>query len=96
MNYQSKQAICVFYGESYSRENHDEEYDVRSVYGPTAVLKSNGAHPFDSYKVFPFLQDIKKMARLLNSFVKKNGLAPETGVCFNFLEIKIIKILGDE
>ena len=89
MNYQSKQAIRVLYGESHSRENLSNKYNVCSVYGPTAVLKSNGAHPLDLYKVFPILPEIKNMARLLISFVKKMGLAPDSVVGFNFLEIKI-------
>ena len=94
MNYQSKQAIRVFYGMTQPTKTQSKEYDVRSVYGSLAVLKSTGGHPSDSYKVFPFTPRIEEMSNGLTTFLKSKGLTNNSFLPFNFLEIKIY--LGDD
>ena len=94
MNYQSKQAIRVFYGMRHLEKTPPNEYDVRSVYGPLAVLKSTGGHPSYSYQVLPFTATIEKMSRQLTTFLISKGLTNKSILPFNFLEIKIY--LGDD
>ena len=55
MNYQSKQAIQIFFGKSTVTSRHAV---TRYVYGPLAVLKSNRAHPSKDYKVHPFTTEL--------------------------------------
>lgn len=86
MNYQSQQAIRVFYGENASPNNPSSRY----VYGPLSVLKSTGSHPSNDYKVYPFTKELSDLSTSLFHLVsKKTNNSPR----FNFLEVKIY--IGD-
>lgn len=94
MNYQSKQAIRVFFGKTMNDNDKSKDTATRAVYGPLAVLKSTGAHPSHQYRVLPFTDRIQKMASELMSFLKSKGIPICSGSDFNFLEVKIY--IGDD
>ena len=93
MNYQSPQALRVFYGRVDNSQS-TSSCSVRAIYGPQAVLKSNGPDPRSSYKVRPFTPDIEELASLVLSSVRKKDPAIGMEHTFNFLEIKIY--IGDD
>ena len=73
MNYQSKQAIRVFYGKTIMDKTLSPCSVRRAVYGPLSVLKSYGTHPSHQYKVLPFTNEIETMSSSLLTFLKKKG-----------------------
>ena len=91
MNYQSKQAIRVFFARNLSCAEESSTKVTRYVYGPLAVLQSTGAHPSEHYKVFPFTDQLETIGKELSLFLQQRGIL---GVKFNFLEVKIY--LGDD
>ena len=91
MNYQSQQAIRVFFGENCSQSNTSVRGVRRYVYGPIAVLKSMGAHPSLDYKVYPFTKELSDLANSLFHYIpNKRHNSPR----FNFVEVKIY--IGDD
>ena len=94
MNYQSKQAIRIFFGKNMNDNAKSKDTVTRAVYGPLAVLKSTGAHPSLQYRVMPFTDRIEKMASELLSLLKRKGVPTHSVSGFNFLEVKIY--LGDD
>ena len=64
MNYQSPQALRVFYGEQ-DNELYTIEYSVRPIYGSLAVLNSTGPNPLNEYFVRSLLNCNKKPIPLL-------------------------------
>ena len=94
MNYQSPQAIRVFYG----RNKHNEstiDATVRAAYGSIAVISSTGPHQTTGYKVFPFTSVIERMSAAMVELVQRsNKVQTTTKTDFNFLEIKIY--LGED
>ena len=94
MNYQSPQAICVFYGRNKHKESTGDA-TVRAAYGSIAVISSTGPHPTTGYKVFPFTSVIERMSAAMVELVRRsNKVKTNTKTDFNFLEIKIY--LGED
>ena len=94
MNYQSPQAICVFYGRNKHKES-TVDATVRAAYGSIAVISSTGPHPTTGYKVFPFTSVIERMSAAMVELVQRsNKVQTTTKTDFNFLEIKIY--LGED
>ena len=91
MNYQSRQAIRVFYGRDLVHGLISENRVERYVYGPLAVLQSTGFHPSKDYKVFPFTDDLSEIAGQLSALLNKKKNQVDK---FNFLEVKMY--LGDD
>ena len=91
MNYQSQQAIRVFFGKNTDNRTQEENAVRRHAYGPLAVLKSTGSHPSEDYKIRPFCQKLDQVSQDLAAVVKKMGVNVAE---FNFLEVKMY--LGDD
>ena len=87
MNYQSPQAIHVFYGEQDSSLS-TPDYDVRSVYEPLAILYSNGPNPLRDYKVRPFTKEIRELSRLVYEFIPDEKLVNGKVSMFIFWKLK--------
>lgn len=89
MNYQSLQAIRIFY----TRSNPDKltnEVDVRAAYSLLAVLTSTGLHPHTGYKVFPSTSAINSMLlELLELLLTSSKVKTNRDTDFNFWEVKI-------
>ena len=88
MNYQSQQAIRVFYGKQDVIKS-TPGYAVRSVYGPEQVMYSTGHHPANGYKVRPFTEEIEELSDLVLASVRKNDSTIDETLKYNFMEIKI-------
>jgi hypothetical protein len=93
MNYQSQQAIRVFFSRNLLDEDTSTTKATRYVYGPLAVLQSTGAHPSKHYKVFPFSEQLSTIVNQLSLLLKNNGVIVDVED-FNFLEVKVY--LGDD
>ena len=83
MNYQSQQAIRIFFAQTTHTSRRSA---TRYVYGPLAVLKSNGAHPSNDYRVHPFTDELSIIVDRLHSLMTNIGFP---GTIFNFIEIKV-------
>jgi hypothetical protein len=86
MNYQSRQAIRVFYGKNQSQESDGPNEITRYVYGPLAVLNSTGSNPCKHYKVYPFTEELNYLAKEFSQLMSRRGSPNKE---FNFLEVKI-------
>ena len=86
MNYQSQQAIRVFFGKNTVNPTKVVDAVRRHAYGPLAVLKSTGSHPSEDYKIRPFCQKLDQISKALTAVVKKMGVHAAE---FNFLELKM-------
>ena len=86
MNYQSRQAIRIFYGKNCTNTSHTQDQVSRFAYGPLSVLNSTGAHPSKHYKVYPFTEYLDKASRELSQLMKSRDAPVDD---FNFVEIKV-------
>ena len=71
MNYQSPQAIRIFYGKQ-DDELSTNEYLVRPIYGQFSVLKSTGPNPLNKFIDWSFLIESRELVRLVLTLVKPN------------------------
>jgi len=97
MNYQSPQAMRIFYGRNLEkvplRENRCDGHIVkRPIYGPLSVITTTGQHPVNGFKVFPFTPELEQIQADLAQEVRRH-LPRErwknVDLDFNFLEIKV-------
>jgi hypothetical protein len=104
MNYQSPQAIRIFFGRDKVVDNN---VVMRPIYGPLSVLKTTGQHPTEAFKVYAFPPELERIRLDLIEEVKghlggaslvsaatASEEAPATkgsvgDLDFNFLEIKV-------
>ena len=91
MNYQSQQAIQVFYGDNCPQSDISNVATCQYVYGPLAVLKSTGAHPTNDYRVYPFTDELYDLTRKLFYLLTIKRLNSRE---FNSMEVKIY--IGDD
>ena len=97
MNYQSPQAMRIFYGRNLEKvrlkEAQCEGFVVkRPIYGPLSVMKTTGQHPANGFKVYPFTPELEEIQLKIASDIRRH--LPQkrwknVKLDFNFLEIKI-------
>ena len=93
MNYQSPQAIRLFFGRN-TRRVEGKIKIHRIVYGPMSVLKSTGPHPTYDYKVHPFTHELETIINEITQTIEECIPVLKGKLCFNFLEIKMY--LGED
>ena len=84
MNYQSDQAIHIFFGKDIS--DVSGEHVKRHVYRPMSVLNSTGSHPTTDYKVYPFTKELLELTKEVEELVK---LYRQKIARFNFVKTKL-------
>ena len=89
MNYQSDQAIRIFFGKTKSFVS--KEHERRYVYGPLSVMNSTGSHPTRDYKVYPFPKELLQLTAEVERFINRRRVK---WTRFNFVETKVY--LGDD